>query len=108
MKEKLLNALGNFGVVLYYIIGFLVTLMPMMFFHLPVWLFFLLSIVFQFVIQIPIFGNIIHLGLWIWSFINVLSEPFDFWVVLYYIALAVYVAVFLIPTIIAFIPHKQD
>lgn len=49
MKEKLISSLGSFGLVLYYILSLFMAFFPLWFLHLPVWAFFLLVILFQFV-----------------------------------------------------------
>ena len=49
MKEKLISSLGSFGLILYYILSLFMAFFPLWFLHLPVWAFFLLAILFQFV-----------------------------------------------------------
>lgn len=49
MKEKLMSTLGAFGLVLYYVYSLFTAFFPLWFLHLPIWAFFLLVILFQFV-----------------------------------------------------------
>lgn len=49
MKEKLISFFGSFGLILYYILSLFMAFFPLWFLHLPLWAFFLLTTLFQFV-----------------------------------------------------------
>lgn len=95
MKEKLQTALGSFGMIIWYIVSAIILLAPLIFvLHLP-WIVDFLII--AAIISVPFFGDIVELGIWVWSFILAIKMPFDRLMIIYYIAAAIYVFTKLIP-----------
>ena len=92
MKDKLISSLGSFGLVLYYILSLFMAFFPLWFLHLPVWAFFLLAILFQFV---PALCSIA----WIVVLFFVIKAPQTTLSVVYYI---LFVVLFLPSLISAF------
>lgn len=105
LKEKLVNALGHFGFALFMALIAFWVFLPFSFLGLPVWAdtLILLGIIF-----IPILGTIGALAVWVFSFINAISAPIGVHSILYFIALAAYVIIILIPFILnLFTPSRR-
>ena len=96
MKEKLTNALGGFGIILWYVFSFLFCFAPLFYLRLPHIVDFL---VIGAILFLPLIGEIIRCGLYVWAFFVVLSEPIDFLSIFFFICFAIYVFAFGIPLI---------
>lgn len=105
MRKKLTDALGTVGFILFYLLGIAVFGMPMWELGFPIWVSILLFIA---ITNIPFIGDIIGLGIWIWSFINEIQKPFDIFVIIYYVVLVVYVITMLIPFVQGIISALRD
>lgn len=100
MKEKLTDALGSVGIVLFYIISVLIVCAPLGFLDFPFWLDVLIIIGFQ---LLPGIGSIAELVLWVWSFFIVIKGPIDVLAILYFVAMGIYFFSFLPPIIVSII-----
>lgn len=103
-KEKLSTYFGGFGFILWYLITVLISFAPLIFvFNFnPV-----IDIVIVGVITfIPIIGSIVELVLWIWSLSIALNMPFDIFILMYCIALLIYVVTKLVPAIISLFDRR--
>lgn len=97
LKEKMTAALGTVGIYLWFGISVLITFAPLAFvLKLGIIIDLILIAV---VTTVPVIGTIVELGLWIWSFVKALSMPFDLFIGIYYVALAIYVFTKLVPTV---------
>ena len=88
MKDKLVDALGTFGMVLWYIISVIHAIAPLVILHTPFWLSFLLLVAIN---VIPLFGEIIRLVLYVLAFIVAFSQPFDIFSIVFFVCTAFYV-----------------
>lgn len=85
IKEFLLTSLGTFGILLFYVIGLLLTIYPLLMFEMSWWVYMLLALVIQLiVVNIP-FGLEV---LWIIGLIGAISGKQDIFAVIYYILFA--------------------
>ena len=99
-KERLEESLGTFGLVLYWILGVVILVVPCLMLKYVWWvklLLFLAILAFRFL------GNLVLYGVWVISFINVLSMPFSIISVLYFVCFGLFVIIQLIPDIIQLI-----
>ena len=78
MKDKLMNALGSVGVVLWYLISLSIAIMPLVMIDAP----FLLNILLLAVILfIPATSGIF----WIWGLVCAICGPQDVFAIIYYV-----------------------
>lgn len=99
LKDTLFSALGSVGFVIYCLISTILLFMPLVFLDLNI---FIDAILIFVIIYIPFIGGICEFILWLLSFFVVLNEPFNVFIALYYVALAIYVLTTLLPFIISF------
>lgn len=105
VKDKLLGALGGFGLVLWYIISIILVFAPLYVLNLPWWGFLIAFIV----INIAYIGGLAMLGAWIWSLIYVLNYPIPtLLLIIYIIAAAFYIFTSLIPAILELFKPKEQ
>lgn len=82
MKEKLLDALGAVGGIIYLIFSWAVYVLPMVMIGKPFWL----NIIFFGIMQFFPSSSVIF---WVWGLICAIGGPQDFFAVLYYILFVV-------------------
>lgn len=93
IKDFLLTSLGTFGLLLFYAIGLLLAVYPLLMFKMSWWLYIILALIIQLiVVNIP-FGLEV---LWIIGLIGAISGKQDIFAVIYYILFVLLV----VPTII--------
>ena len=92
MKEKLLNSLGAFGVILYYAIMIIVPVLPFVFIDVN---FFVSTILIAIQLFLPFTAPIF----WIWGLISAINGVQDVFAVIYYIA----TVVIFLPYVISFV-----
>lgn len=97
MKEKLQNALGTFGGILYWILTILIAILPLVMIGMP-------SLVDFIILAVCSFLPFLSIPLWIWGLVEAIKGPQDIFAIIYYIAT---VAIFL-PTIISMISGFID
>lgn len=78
MKEKLFNALGVVGTVLYYIISVLIAVLPICMISKSFWT----SLLFFWIIQIFPVSSVIF---WVWGLVVTFQGPQDFIAIIYYV-----------------------
>lgn len=91
-KEKITNALGGFGVVLYYLVRIIVYILPFVMIGGNFFITFLLITINTFV---P-FASVVF---WIWGLVCAIKGVQDVWAIMYYIAFVVIWIPFFISTI---------
>ena len=96
MREKLTNALGGFGIILWYLFSFIFCFAPLLFIKMP---FIVRLLAIGAILFLPLIGEIIRAGLYVWAFFVVISEPMDVFSIIFFICLAIYVFAFGIPLI---------
>lgn len=99
MKEKLINALGSFGVILYYILQTIVSVLPFIMIGGNFFVTFLLILVNMF---LP-FASAIF---WIWGLVCAIQGVQDVWAIIYYITFVVVWIPFYISTILSVFSKK--
>ena len=95
MKEKLLDALGTLGGILYFVISAFVYVLPIAMIGKP----FLLNLIFFGVMQFFPPASIIF---WVWGLICAIGGPQDFFAIIYYILFVVMFLPFFLNIISAF------
>lgn len=100
MKEKLSFVFGSFGVVLYYIIRIVITVLPFVMIGLGFWGTLILLLINS---TIPL-ATIIF---WIWGLIAAIGGKQDFWAILYYISFAVIYIPFFLDLVSAFFTSRD-
>jgi cbb3-type cytochrome oxidase subunit 3 len=103
MKEKLQGVLGTFGIVLYFIITFVLCFIPVLFWGLPRWVDFIYIAVFVFLGGTWIAGLVGNIA-YIIAFINVIQHPIDAWAVVFLVAFAINVIYF----VVNILPKKRN
>lgn len=94
LKEKLSNALGGVGVVLWHVITLLISVMPLVAIGGPWWLIMILAFV---SVGIPL----LSIPIWIWGLVCVIRDaPTSTFAIIYYIVMGIIVAFFVIDFIL--------
>lgn len=78
MKDKLMNALGTVGIVLWYLISILIAVIPFVMIGAP----FLLNLLFFGIVQFFPASSVIF---WIWGLVCAIKGPQDTWAIIYYV-----------------------
>lgn len=109
MKEKLGNALGVVGIILWYLFSFVFCFAPLLFLDLPFWV---KALAVFAILSFPLLGELVRFVLYICAFFVVISEPIDAFSILFFVCCAIYVFVFGVPllqSIIEFLKgSRQD
>ncbi len=98
-KLILQRYLGHFApalIIIFQILSFIAVFVPLHFLDLSFWGYIgLMTLLF-----LPTIGSILEFILYCITFSTVISEPFSFWIVLYYISLAVFLLTTVFPVFI--------
>lgn len=86
LKAKLITSLGSLGLILFYMIGVLFAIAPLVILDTPFWLTFLLVIAIN---VIPLIGSLIEVVLWVWALIVAIGSPQDIFVIVFYVLFAI-------------------
>lgn len=103
LKDKLFGALGTFGIILFYILATAIIGIPLAFLDWPFWVDLIVLLVIYF---FNLIGGIVQIIIFALSMPVALSSPINFFTIMYFICLAVYVIFCLIPAIITIV-HKD-
>jgi len=93
-KEKVVGALGGLGIILWYVLAFILTFIPLIMLRTLWWVDILVLLA---IVALPIIGDFVLLGVWIWAFFIVIKTPFDIWVLFYIVGGIIYIFTRLIP-----------
>lgn len=93
MKDKLINALGSVGVILWYLLSLLIAVMPLVMIGASFWLNLLLLAVIQF---IPATSGLF----WIWGLVCAIRGPQDIIAIIYYVLFVIMFLPFFINTVL--------
>ena len=88
IKDFFLNTLGTVGLILYYIVMIVISILPFLFINLPLWV---EIIIIAIVCYFPIFTPVI----WIWGLVEAISGPQYWFSIVYYVVFVLYVILFL-------------
>lgn len=96
IKDFLLTSMGTLGLVLYFAVAILVTILPLLMFKMPFWLYILLALLVQTIlINIPFCMEVLYIiGLF-----GAINSKQDIFTIIYYIVFALII----VPTIIRLI-----
>lgn len=93
MKDKLINALGYVGAIIWYLLSLLIAAMPLMMIGASFWLTFLLFAVMQF---IPATSGLF----WVWGLVCAIRGPQDTIAIIYYVLFVIMFLPFFINTVL--------
>lgn len=105
MKEKLVSALGTFGMILWYIISCLYAFAPLLYLDIPFLLGFALAFV---IITFPVIGGIVSIVLYVWATIVALQSPFNIVTIIFLIFALLYFFTTLLPLIVSLFGKGKD
>lgn len=94
MKDKLLNFLGSFGGVLYFIIRLVIGILPFVMIGGN----FFLTLLFIVINMFVPFASIIF---WIWGLICAIMGPQDVWAIIYYITFVIFWIPFFVDSVLS-------
>lgn len=97
LQDFLFKRLGYFGSLLANGIYILLTIAPLVFLDLPLWLKMLLIAVSIFSGR---FGSLVMAPFWIWAFVIVVRSPLNMWAIAFYIGFFVFFVGFLAPLLV--------
>ena len=95
MKEKLLNTLGAFGGILWFIVSSLIYVLPFVMIGAP---FLLNLLLFGIVYFIPSTSIIF----WVWGLVCAIQGPQDAWAIIYYVLFAIAFVPFFVSIVLDF------
>ena len=105
LKDVLVGSLGVVGYVIWKFLLYVFYFFPVFCLELPLWLDILISLA---ILYIPIIGNFLYFAAWVWSFIIVLSNPINWFSVVYFIMFGIYILTGVLPFIINIILSLFD
>lgn len=105
MKEKLVNALGGFGVVLFYVFSITCSFAPLLILDFPYWVDFLIILA---IFIFRHFGGVLCLGLYIWALIVTLTHPINTVSIFFLVFAVLYFFSSTLPAILLFLGKKDD
>lgn len=98
LQEKLVSLLGGFGSIICYFIYFGIVVTPLTVIGLPPLACTLIPIA---VILLPVLGGFITLAAYIWAFILIVQQPITNLSIFFYVFLALYFLLTILPAIIS-------
>ena len=93
MKDKLMNALGTIGIILWYLFSILVAIIPFVMIGASFWL----NLLFFGIVQLFPASSIIF---WVWGLVCALKGQQDIWAIVYYILCVIGFLPFFLSTIL--------
>ena len=96
MKDKLLSALGTFGVILWYIISAIIYILPLVMIGKS----FLMNLLF---LAVMYFFPLSSVVFWVWGLVCTINGPQDVFAIIYYVVFAV----MYLPFVLSFLPKKK-
>ena len=95
-KEKLMNALGAGGAILWYIISIFYSIAPLFILRFPSWVDIVLIIVMT---CVPFLGEIVRTVLFVWAIFAAVSQPLSIITIIFFVFAIIYVLTEVIPFI---------
>ena len=96
LKDELIGWLGVAGVILYYLIGIFLMIVPLVVLDFPLVVNLIILMVF---VSFQFIGGLTNMVLWVWSFIVIISEPIDGWSIFYFVVFAIEVFTTFLPLV---------
>ena len=94
MKEKLMNALGTAGIIIWYIVSLLIAVIPFVMIGAS----FFLNILFFGIVQLFPPSSVVF---WIWGLVCAIKGPQDTWAIIYYVLFVIMFLPFFINSILS-------
>lgn len=104
MKEKLSYTLGSVGLIIWYIISIVYSFAPLLVLDIGYFVSFLLILAMN---LLPIGGELLRMGLYIWATIVVLGRPLNIIYIIFLICAAVYFFTTVLPFLKALFGKRQ-
>lgn len=105
MKDKLFNALGTLGLILWWILSALYTIVPVVATEAPV----LVQILFiAAILSLGPVGSVISIVIYVWAFVVTVQAPFTLASVVFYICLALWLVFEIIPLFSYFFTKRGE
>ena len=99
IKEEIVNALGVFGLVLYYLVQLMIVILPFVMIGGGFFLMLLLT-------TIEFFFPLTSVVFWIWGLVCAIKGAQDIWAIMYYIAFVVIWIPFFVSTVLSIFSKK--
>ena len=102
MKEVIKGITAIFSSIVFQIVLFIASILPLIILDLPFWKLIIALVI----IEIPFFGSFVSAGIWIYAFIHILSEPLGILSFVFFVLfaiIAIYYIVIIVGGIISFI-----
>lgn len=93
-KEKLVEKLGTFGFILWFIISLIYILVPVAILPIPFWL---RGIIVLAIYALPMIGLLVETGVFFWGFYVTISGPQDVIAIIFYVVFALWMVTTFIP-----------
>ena len=100
MKEKLMNAVGTVGIILYYLVSLFICVIPFVMIGAS----FFLNVIFFAIVQFFPATSIIF---WIWGLVCAIKGVQDIWAIIYYILFVVLFVPFFISAVLDLFSSKK-
>lgn len=97
LKGKLIDVLGTFGLILFYIVSIILIIAPLPILGFPQWVD--LLIIFA-LLYFGVIGGIAELVLYIWALVVSLNQPIDTFSRMFFVCAAIYAITSIIPAAI--------
>ena len=104
LKDWLMNALGGFGCLIYFLVAYLFQFAPLIVLDLHFIIFF---IVFFVICFIPIIGTIVNVVIWIWALVVTINGSQDVFAIIYYIIFGINALHVVSKLLLAFLPNSS-
>lgn len=101
MRDKLVHSFGGIGIILWLLLGFTLSYMPIWF--LPIHGIAMIAVI-AVIMFVPIVGDVLNFILWAVSFPTVLNGPQDGLAITYYVIFAIYIIFNVIPILLGILP----
>ena len=100
MKEKLMNALGTAGIILWYLVSLLIAIIPFVMIGAS----FLLNLLFFGIVQFFPASSVVF---WIWGLVCAIKGPQDAWAIIYYVLFVIMFLPFFVSTILSLFNKRK-
>lgn len=105
MKEKLVEALGSFGLILFWLLSFLFVAIPIWATNLP---FLAMLVIFAILYFTNLIGALLTILVYVYSTFVVLSSPINWFSIVFFIDMALYIIFCFIPSIAQIISIAKE
>lgn len=100
MKEKLMNALGTAGIILWYLVSLLIAIIPFVMIGASL----LLNLLFFGIVQFFPASSVVF---WIWGLVCAIKGPQDAWAIIYYVLFVIMFLPFFVSTILSLFNKRK-